>query len=412
MRRLLHFATCALALAVTPATSCASAELVGCIGNNWGDLLSSLEPLQAGPLSLSMLRCLPIPQSYDRIKPPGLSGDGSKVFALDLNEGLWVGRVDKSTPSYRFATNVSSLLWMSGIPFVWLDDASAVLGVKEETAPRGRVSGTLSPFLFRADGTEKQLPPLSHPNGSLDEIYWIGTAGLGLAAFGTGGADSLPEHRDNRPTVALVDARAGKILQSDELARVPGLSGNEPTQAVASRVAKDGRVRVLVSLSHDKWMYWVQGEMPRIVPITLRTLRTPFALSPDGLNVLLMGNLSATGLICEFGNPCPDPTPVTGMVAELREISTGRLIWQIIGTAHEFHDSALPAVSPDGRYALISMPGLKSTIALIEMGTGKIVQQVGTLRHAGPVGLGFSPESNRAWVIAGTLLTTYNFADQ
>ncbi|BCG70635.1 hypothetical protein MesoLj113a_17930 [Mesorhizobium sp. 113-1-2] len=193
---------------------------------------------------------------------------------------------------------------------------------------------------------------------------------------------------------------------------VPGLARRDRIKAVGSRISRDGRVHILAAFTNEKWLSWIEGEPPHIVPIGLKTRGPSFTLSPDGLNVLLMGNLSATGPICEFGNACPDPTPVTGMIAELREISTGQLVWRIHGTAYEFQSGAAPAVSADGRYALISMPGHTSTSALVEMATGKIVQQIGTLQHAGPQRLGFSPQSNVAWVVAGTLMATYQLTDR
>jgi hypothetical protein len=344
--------------------------------------------------------------------PPGLSDDGRKVFAMDLEEGLWVGGVDENTPSYKFEANGPWLLSAPNLPFAWRNDSSAVLGVKQEPGPPGFASSPLRPSLFLADGTEEQLPDLSHPNGPLDEIYWIGASGRALAAFGTRRVSTQTGRQSDRPTIALVDTLAGKILEFVEISMVPGLSGRDRIKAVGSRISKDGRVRILAALTNDKWLSWVEGEPPHIVPIELRTRGASFTLSPDGLNVLLMGNLSANGPICEFGNRCPDPTPVTGMVAELREISTGKLFWRIDGTAYQFNSDAAPAVSADGRYALISMPGHKATIALVEMATGKIVQQIGTLQHAGPQRLGFSPQSNIAWVVAGTLMATYQRTDR
>lgn len=103
-------------------------------------------------------------------------------------------------------------------------------------------------------------------------------------------------------------------------------------------------------------MLWDQGESPRIISIHNRTARTSYTLSMDGNKVLIMGNLSATGWICEFNNPCPRPTPQSGMIAELREINSGRLVWSITGTAQHFSNSELPAISPDDQYALITRP--------------------------------------------------------
>jgi len=122
-------------------------------------------------------------------------------------------------------------------------------------------------------------------------------------------------------------------------------------------------------------MLWDQGESPRILPIHNKTANTSYTLSIDGTKVLIMGNLSATGLVCEFKNPCPLPTPQSGMIAELREVSSGRLVWSITGTANKFSKSNLPAISPDDQYALITMPGDHEYVALVSMTDGDVLQR-------------------------------------
>jgi len=153
---------------------------------------------------------------------------------------------------------------------------------------------------------------LSHPNGPLDEIYWTGAFGRALAAFGTRNVSAQSERQSDRPTIALVDALAGTILEPVEISTVPGLSRRDRIKAVGSHIARDDRVHILAAFTNDKWLSWVEGEPPHIVPIGQGTREASFTLSPDGLNVLLMGNLSATGPICELGNPWPDPTPRYG----------------------------------------------------------------------------------------------------
>ncbi|TBD31967.1 hypothetical protein ELH02_27895 (plasmid) [Rhizobium ruizarguesonis] len=120
-----------------------------------------------------------------------------------------------------------------------------------------------------------------------------------------------------------------------------------------------------------------------------------------------MANLSATGSICEFGASCPPPTPQSGTIAELRDVSTGRVKWTLSGTASNFSHSAVPAVSPDGGYGFISLPdGQRNAIALISMDTGKVIQKF-QQPGWGPIGLSFSLDSKFAFVVAGTTMAAF-----
>jgi hypothetical protein len=74
--------------------------------------------------------------------------------------------------------------------------------------------------------------------------------------------------------------------------------------AAASRTKEDGRVRALVAWPPDRWMLWDQNERPRLVQMEIETRRPIFTLSRDGSQVLIMGNLTATGWVCEFGRNC------------------------------------------------------------------------------------------------------------
>ncbi|WP_261332215.1 hypothetical protein [Rhizobium leguminosarum] len=91
----------------------------------------------------------------------------------------------------------------------------------------------------------------------------------------------------------------------------------------------------------------------------------------------------------------------------MRDVSTGRVKWTLSGTASIFSHSAVPAVSPDGRYGLISLPdGQRNAIALISMDTGKVIQKF-QQPGWGPTGLSFSPDSKFAIVAAGTTMATF-----
>ncbi|MFB2602225.1 hypothetical protein ACE04B_09355, partial [Rhizobium phaseoli] len=82
------------------------------------------------------------------------------------------------------------------MPFEWLPDSSAVLGVAQDKASGGFALGGLQPYLFTETGGQTPLPVLTHPNGPLDDIFWIGGTGLAFATFGTRGSYFRPERED------------------------------------------------------------------------------------------------------------------------------------------------------------------------------------------------------------------------
>src|SRR3546814_18285853 len=66
-------------------------------------------------------------------------------------------------------------------------------------------------------------------------------------------------------------------------------------------------------------------------------------------------------------------------VADLWDVQTGRRLWSIAGTAYDFSQTYRPTISPDGRYALVSMPvgkgSVRETIALVSMADGSEIQR-------------------------------------
>lgn len=383
-------------------------ERIGCYGDNWAPTPAMLEPTPTGPMTFKALRCLPIPESWPRILPPFLSPNGDFVAALGFTKGLWLGDVARGGRSHTIKEKLPGDLFLRTAPFAWLDDSSAVMGAKHGVAmPSGFAVAHLRPYLFALDGSEIELPELVHPNGPLDEIYWVGGSGLALAAFGTKGSYDKPEHQDHRPTLALVDARNGTILQWVERDSIPELVGQRSLEAVTSRIDAFGKAHILIAWAPGKWLLWVQGQPPRVVPLASITRWTPFTLSSDASSALIMANLSATGSLCELGNSCPPPTPQSGTIAELRDVSTGRVKWTLSGPASNFSHSAAPGVSPDGRYGLISMPdGERNVIALISMDTGRAIQKF-EQPGWGPIGLSFSSDSKFAIIAAGTTMATF-----
>ncbi len=404
MRRIFRWVLAALSLTFASAAM-GSPQLINCTGD-WTKTVESLEPKPAGPMSLSHIRCLRIAHSG---YPVSLSPDGSKIFTFHALKGLWVGGVDRAGADYTFPVRVSLSIWTTTVPFEWLADSSAVFGVAQDKNRGGFALAGLQPYLFTTTGGQTRLPVLSHPNGPLDEIFWIGGTGLAFATFGTRGSYYKPEHEDPHPTIALVDAKAGRVLDAVETVTIPTLPDYKRFVAASSRIDRSGQARVLTAWLPDTWMLWDQGDKPRIVPIHNKAKHPRYTLSMDGSKVLIMGNLSATGLICEFQTPCPPPTPQTGVIAELREVISGRLVWSKTGKADIFSTSRIPAISPDDRYALITMPGEKDYVALVSMIDGSVLQHFQMPGWANPT-LGFSPDGKEAWITGGSTMATFSLA--
>jgi hypothetical protein len=232
--------------------------------------------------------------------------------------------------------------------------------------------------------------------------------GLAVAAFGTKGQFYRPEHEDPRPTLALVDAQTGLTLQSYEMQDLPDVPAKRWIAGISSGVSGRGKIVTLIAFPNGKWLYWRQGQNP--TSVSLPRIRNPrFVIVPQGTTVLLMKNLSATGMICEFNAKCPPPIPQSGAIAELRDIATGKLIWSINGTARRFSGTNVPAIGPDGKLALISMPqrdGPYASTALVDMISGKVLQEVPNPWNS-ECTTGFSPDGKLVWISGGSRIVTY-----
>src|SRR3546814_4306066 len=97
----------------------------------------------------------------------------------------------------------------------------------------------------------------------------------------------------------------------------------------------------------------------------------------------------------------------------LWDVQTGRRLWSIAGTAYDFSQTYRPTISPDGRYALVSMPvgkgSVRETIALVSMADGSEIQRFNKPESYVFV-LRFGPDG-RSFSIDGSLpITTYRLA--
>ncbi|CAN7567168.1 hypothetical protein [Mesorhizobium caraganae] len=377
----------------------------GC-GDGHYDPVPALMPLKSGPLALAKIFCLKIPASNFPVSPPQPSPDHNSVFVFDSIQGLSITGTGTAAGSQQFDGRITAVLpFMGNVPFAWSNDSRSVLGVRQETVkPSGFALGSLRPIRFHINGTNEKLAELSSSAGPLDEIYWIGHTGLAIAAFGTKGAYYRPEHPDLKPTIAFVDARAGKVIQSIAIADVPGLAVKSRINGVASSLDVRGNAYALITMAPNQWLLWNQGRLPRLVSIGVKPRWTPYALSPGGKTVLVMRNLSATGVICELNPRCPAPTPQSGAIAELHELPSGRLLWTLNGTANTFARSDVPSVSPNNRFALISMP--TGTVALLSMTNGAVLQEL-PKPWTSECAMGFSADGKTVWISGGSRIVFY-----
>lgn len=382
-----------------------------------------IAPIGEGPLKLTNVRCFELPSNFAGYGMPFQpSPDSNYFFQFDLSTGLTLGGLEAGTPLQHFDADIAlgNIEYFEN-PFQWFHDGRSVLGVTQDVMKPGGgwMLGPLRPFLASVDGKIRMLPSLVNEAGPLDELHWVGNRGLAIALFGAKGAYYRPEHIDPQPTIALVDALSGRVIQPVPLADLVPDASRTNINHVSSRVDERGRIEAVITLAPGRWIFWRQGSAPRQLPISVNPWSTRFTLSPDGRTVLTMRNLTASGSICEHNPNCPIPTPNTGPIAELYDLKSGKIIWAITGTAKDFSSYGPPVISPDGRYALITMPdrdqnsrnfSLPNTVALVAMATGKVLQRFpSSSPYISPIG--FSNDSRDVWVSVGRRLTTYSIVE-
>lgn len=309
--------------------------------------------------------------------------------------------------------------------------------------PSGFSLGPMRPIRVGLDGTVRALPDLPGPE-RLDAIKWVGSDGLALAQFWTRGNYYRPEQEDLEPTLAIIDAARGLVRDRIRIKAIPALrrraeAGFFRVVGATATVLADGRVRAVVEIS--AWgerpagtspganfepilhpallLIWTEGE-----PALLRSLDRPsrpatrMVLSPDGARLLLLHTLEPESIVGCGRVPCrrpmPLPVPVEGVFAELIDTTTGRSRWRLGGrVTSAWGQRARPAISPDGRHALLQLPGEQGRryIALVRMRDGRVlnrfsVTQVGSY----PESIGFSPDGGRVWVTVVGSLYRYRLA--
>ena len=301
-------------------------------------------------------------------------------------------------------------------PAAWSADSRYIWAVRQRLAdqPGRRALTPLRPVRVFPDGHVEDLPELRHPAGALDGLLWVGARGLAVAQFGTRGQFYQPERADPEPTLAIVDAARGQVLESLPLSRLwplAGITDRGPSiygvLEVLPALLPDGRIRVLL-ITQRSWIVWTQGEAPR------RLANTPIAaVAPptafDGRRVLVMrpyepgrGEQEVIITGCRIPGCGPPRAPRDRVWASLYDIDKGEVVWRLRRTA-DVSDvpPAPPAISPDGRYALIGLePGADGVrqSALVSMRDGRILQMIPArfYQHV----LGFADGGRLVWLNA------------
>jgi YVTN family beta-propeller protein len=141
---------------------------------------------------------------------------------------------------------------------------------------------------------------------------------------------------------------------------------------------------------------------PHSTPLAVVTAETEHALlvvSPATGHVLRHVRVPGepTTLAAGQDGPVVVCSPTAGVVTVLGwpDLRTIRIL-------HAFHRPEIAAVSPDGRWALVS--DAAGTVSTIQLSTGRIIDRVSV--GAGAHHMTISPDQHRAWVALGETATT------
>jgi hypothetical protein len=132
------------------------------------------------------------------------------------------------------------------------------------------------------------------------------------------------------------------------------------------------------------------------------------AIAPDGSRVLIGRLLRTDGGMCSRIGGCRPGTPVEGVLAALHDLETGQPLWSIRATVTNDYVFPTPAISPDGRYALVGLvpDGAAPLIALIALADGRTVQTVPA--PGGDYAMGFARGGSTVWTHAYGVTALYD----
>jgi hypothetical protein len=383
-----------------------------------------LAPEGRGPLELAKVFCQRVQIDFKQVAM--VSPDGRSVMYLQggsdyaaESKVLQVARFGARDSWSSYALNMGAL-WQFGqaarsVPaYGWASASSGIwTATREKIGPSGITSSGLQPvFISLEDGTTRLFDPPRHEAGPLDGLLWADGDGLALAYFGARGQSYQPQRHDRHPTFAMIDAKRGAVLDTlpfDVFERLKDAYYIANVNNAAATRLKNGKVRAVLS-ALDQWVVWTQGEPPRILPNPYSDPQegsNKMSISRDGSRLLLARIHCDAGGVgydsnLQRGHSSPPCKPVESVIAALYDLDTGRQLWDVRATVPRLDFYPNPAISEDGRYALVGLPydgpGPHTQIALISMDDGKIVQR---FRSPGPGSLnsiGFLQGDRGVWV--------------
>lgn len=392
-------------------------------------------------ITADLLACLPFQSNSFGASEPVVSPTGAIVAQWHNGSPAPLEIAGIKKPDYaQFPNQVGFRTFTLGFPrigrertaFAWFEDGRRLWTVRQNVLPSGFGVGGLVPITLGVDGKPSDLPELHHNSGPLDGLQWIGGKGLALAQFGTKGGYYRPDHADPSPTYAIVDGQKGKIRAILPLSAIPEFAGQTErdvfrfsTAVATATTLPNGKVRAVLQygpLSAEPGfrIVWTEG----LQPLMWRDYEdnrsdSSIVLSPDGSKLLVNLVLQPNGMQvfdCDRGRnyirECsPPPTPVTGTIAELIDLKTQKGIWQVPARATVFWSQRTnPAISPDGRFALVEMPSddNQRIIGLISMADGKLLEQfAGSHTGSMPIDFGFMTDGKHAWVMCNGIFIRY-----
>jgi hypothetical protein len=371
---------------------------------------SNLDPLDAGPLALGSV--------YRQVFPPSPAGRSAPLVSPDARciaytsrypSTLRVGRLDAASLGTSYSISLAQfgtqdepaqfLTWGSNSEFIWTATQDEQSFPTSDGNWRRHATSAVQPIRARLDGRVDLLPPLLHEAGPLDALTWAGSDGLAGAQFGTRGKAYWPPHDDPNPTFAVVDTVRGQVLDTlpFDAAWQDRLDALRYTvNQAGAAVLPDGRVRLLFRVGLH-WVVWTQGQEPKVLPAPYARENTNLSLSPDGSRILIGRHLRTNGWVHIRGQGTVPGEPNEGVLVAMYDPETGRELWTIRATAvRDFH-FPIPAMSPDGRMALVGLMPAEEipTIGLVSMQDGTIIQR---LPAPGPsCSMGFVQGGRSVW---------------
>jgi hypothetical protein len=243
-----------------------------------------------------------------------------------------------------------------------------------------------------------RLGILEHAAGMLDALLYADDRGRAIAQFGSKGWLRKLDETAEQPAFAMIDVEAKRIIAS-----LPFADAMAPLAAAGERLDRlkvfagaattmpDGRLRLFAVMSARKsrdpdqwvqtWLVWTEGESPRLLPQPYAEHHNArYGLSPDGATVLAVLPLGP-GMMCSRIGGCQvTGPPVEGPLVVVHDLATGAVLWTLRATADVPNNRRVPVVSPNGRLALVELPG--PALGVVDMADGRVLQTLATRHYA------------------------------